>query len=225
MSMPAGPRKLRILCLHGYHGSADILQQQMSALASRLPPVAEFVCVDAPSLAKGDFGWWHAVDDAEQARGDPGVRLRPKRYLGWPATRDGIVSLFAGERFDGIFGFSQGAALTGLLVGLRSPAGAADTRKPLSFDFAMMVGGFVSNDPSHASLYESHESYELPSLHMMGRSDTIVPMVSSRRLASRFERPAIVEHDGGHVIAGDPQSVRQVADFLEQRLAAQPAPR
>jgi hypothetical protein len=58
--------------------------------------------VDAPSLASGDFGWWH------------------EGFRGWERTRDWAVELLrTGPRIDGIFGFSQGAALTGLLAALR----------------------------------------------------------------------------------------------------------
>ena len=67
-------KKLRILCLHGYHGNAHVLRDQMKMLTHGMDHLAEFVHVDAPSLANGDFGWWHAVRD-ENATGneDPGV--------------------------------------------------------------------------------------------------------------------------------------------------------
>ena len=50
---------LRILCLHGYHGSGAILRRQMAPLAAAIPPGTELVYADAPSLSEGDFGWWH----------------------------------------------------------------------------------------------------------------------------------------------------------------------
>src|SRR5260370_15311207 len=60
-SSSAPRRKLRILGLHGYHGSADILRAQMSALVSGLDGGAEFFLIDAPSREGGHFGWPHAV--------------------------------------------------------------------------------------------------------------------------------------------------------------------
>jgi len=113
---------MRMLCLHGYHGSAAILRQQMAPLAAAIGPHAELVYVDAPSLAQGDFGWWH------------------EGFSGWESTRDWAVELLrSGPPFDGIFGFSQGAALTGLLAGLR------DSQPSLvQFEFAILVGGFTS---------------------------------------------------------------------------------
>ena len=44
---------LRVLCLHGYHGSGAILRDQMKSLTARLPANIEFAYVDAPSLATG----------------------------------------------------------------------------------------------------------------------------------------------------------------------------
>src|ERR1700731_5238253 len=128
--MPGG-KKVRMLCLHGYHGSAAILRRQMAPLAAAIGPHAELAYVDAPSLAHGDFGWW------------------PEGFRGWERTRDWAVELLrTGPRIDGIFGFSQGAALTGLLAALR------DSRpSPLQFEFAIMVGGFTSTMPQHVELF------------------------------------------------------------------------
>ena len=85
-------REVRLLCLHGYHGSADTLRMQMRPLIQGLDVPVEFIYVDAPSLAVGDFGWWHL------------------NFQGWERTREWVVDLFQREpRFDGVFGFSQGA--------------------------------------------------------------------------------------------------------------------
>ena len=179
--MPRSER-LRILCLHGYHGSAEILRGQMGPLVQGLEPEVDFVYVDAPSRATGDFGWWHA------------------NFRGWELTRDWAVSLFRRHtHFDGVFGFSQGAALTSLLVGLR-PA--------LSFEFAVMVGGFRSDSPAHAHLYRTRDNYAIPSLHVIGEADRIVPSRDSELLAAQFLAPTVVRHAGGHVIPGTPATIR-----------------
>jgi Serine hydrolase (FSH1) len=112
---------LRVLCLHGYHGTGAILRRQMAPLAGALLADIEFVYVDAPSLAAGGFGWWH------------------EGFSGWEHTRDWIAGrLSAGPRIDGLFGFSQGAALTGLLAALResprAPHGLASDSPSWSAD-------------------------------------------------------------------------------------------
>jgi hypothetical protein len=183
-------RDLRMLCLHGYHGSSAILRRQMAPLAAAIPANVELVYVDAPSLSAGDFGWWH------------------EGFRGWERTRDWAVELLrTGPRIDGIFGFSQGAALTGLLAALR------DSRpSPIRFDFAIMVGGFTSTMPRHADLFR--HKLTVPSVHVAGRADAIVPRRDSLLLADRFADPLIIEHPGGHVIPADSAVTAPIADFL-----------
>ncbi len=208
--------RLKILCLHGYHGSAATLRSQMAALVNELDALAEFVCIDAPSLAAGDFGWWHATTELRAA--DPpnaGVGPGAKHYQGWWRTREAIIDIFGKQGpFDGVFGFSQGAALTSILVGLRSPHGRATADKPLCFDFALMVGGFAVADPELFKLYDNASSYQCPTLHIIGRSDRVVPREASRQLANKFPNPLIIEHDGGHVVAATPQVRMDVRQFL-----------
>jgi predicted esterase len=129
-----------------------------------------------------------------------------------------MESLFRREpRFDGVFGFSQGAALTSLLVGLRAPNGQVSPDKPVSFDFAVMVGGFRSDSADHAHLYAARDSYTLPSLHIIGRADRIVPAQDSRILAAQFTSPTVLEHAGGHIIPGGPHVRHGFTDFLNKR--------
>jgi len=91
----------RILCLHGYHGTGAILRRQMAGLVSALPEPMELVFPDAPALRRGDFGWWH-----------PG-------FAGWESSRDAVLSQLRSEPFDGVFGFSQGAAMAGLIAAVQ----------------------------------------------------------------------------------------------------------
>ena len=212
--------KLRILCLHGYHGSGDILRRQMSALIEGMDALAEFACLDAPSLAFGDFGWWHAKSTANPpASKDAGVGPARKRYEGWERTFASVVETFAAHGpFDGVFGFSQGASLTSLLVGLRTPAGHPTEARPLRFDFAVMVGGFAGADPALASRYADRHCYELPSAHIIGLGDHIVAAPLSRALAAVFKEALILEHDGGHVIAATPETRSGFRSFLEDML-------
>jgi fermentation-respiration switch protein FrsA (DUF1100 family) len=164
----------------------------MAQLAGSLPADIEFVYIDAPSLASGGFGWWH------------------EGFTGWEHTRDWITGqLNAEPRIDGLFGFSQGAALTGLLAALRE-----SPKAPLGLDFrfAIMVGGFTSFLPQHADLFPRPLS--IPSVHVIGRSDGIVPRSDSLKLAGRFADPLVLEHGGGHVIPWDRAVAEPIARFL-----------
>ncbi|MFI9381907.1 hypothetical protein [Kutzneria sp. NPDC052558] len=194
-------KALRVLCLHGYHGNSTILRKQLMPLKFGLSVLVDFVTVDAPSLAEGDFGWWH---------GDiPGYR---EEFQGWPRTRDSLSwTLQMNGPFDGVLGFSQGAALAGLLPGLFADEPAIDLR------FAIMVGGFRSEAPEHRELYARREAYDIPSFHMIGETDTVVNPEDSRRLAAEFTSPVIVTHPGGHAIAATALITSALSDFLAQR--------
>jgi len=111
------------------------------------------------------------------------------------------------QHFDGVFAFSQGATLAGLLAALRDRESP-----PISFDLAIVVSGFTSTMPQHAELFTRKLS--VPSLHVIGRADGIVPMGDSLLLAERFAGPVIIEHSGGHVIPDDPAITTRIADFV-----------
>ena len=186
---------LRVLCLHGYHGSGAILRDQIESLTTSLPANIELVYVDAPSRATGDFGWWHEGFD------------------GWERTRDWAIELVCGgPRFDGIFGFSQGAALTGLLTAVQESGMAPPEFR---FDFAIMVGGFTSDQPRHTEMLQ--HKLTTPSVHVIGRSDVVIPRKDSLRLADRFANPLIIEHPGGHIVPGNDAVAGPIAQFLATR--------
>jgi hypothetical protein len=75
-----------------------------------------------------------------------------------------------------------------------------------------MVGGFTSFLPQHADLFP--RPLTIPSVHVIGRSDGVVPRPDSLKLAGRFADPLVLEHSGGHVIPGDRAVAEPIARFL-----------
>jgi hypothetical protein len=67
-----------------------------------------------------------------------------------------------------------------------------------------MAGGFRSDSPRHAGRYARRQRYELPSLHLIGNADFVMPKTDSQALARQFTAPVVLEHPGGHVIASSP---------------------
>lgn len=188
---------IRVLALHGYFGSAQIMRHQAAALVAAAEQ-AEFVFVDSPSIASGDFGWWHAG------------------YRGWERTCEWVRELAVQEKFDGILGISQGAALAGLLAATQT----SQPTSPFNFKFAVMVGGFTSFMPQHAELFK--QKITMPSMHVTGRADPVVPTQDSLLLAERFADPVILTHSGGHVIPSDPVATRRIAEFIAARGLTEP---
>jgi len=80
-----------------------------------------------------------------------------------------------------------------------------------------MVGGFTSFLPQHADLFP--RPLTIPSVHVIGRSDGVVPRSDSLKLAGRFADPLVLEHSGGHVIPGS-RSVAEPIDRFLTRFAS-----
>ncbi len=88
-----------------------------------------------------------------------------------------------------------------------------------------MVGGFTSTMPQHAELLR--HKLTVPSVHVTGRADAIVPRRDSLLLAGRFISPLVIEHPGGHVVPGDSAVTAPIARFLagfSSGVTAAPAP-
>ena len=68
-------------------------------------------------------------------------------------------------------------------------------------------------DADLARLYGERSNYDLPSLHIIGRSDAVVPREASLSLAAKFKDPLILEHESGHVISNAPADRPTVPSF------------
>src|SRR5258708_39259500 len=92
-----------------------------------------------------------------------------------PGEGDWAVELLrTGPPVDGVFGFSQGAALTGFLAALR------DGDPALRFGFAIMVGGFTPTMPEHARLFR--RKLTIPSSAVTARAEALRPPPDPLRL-------------------------------------------
>ncbi|KAK4057701.1 Family of serine hydrolases 3 [Microbotryomycetes sp. JL221] len=111
--------------------------------------------------------------------------------------------------FDGVWGFSQGAACAAILTALVEnpslhPAFAASsynpavTWPPQQFKFTILSSGFLPLDPRTKRMFD--EPLKTPSLHILGRGDTIVGTDRSLPLVDAFADARVEWHDGGHHI-------------------------
>ncbi|XP_032072223.1 esterase OVCA2 [Thamnophis elegans] len=198
MAGAPGAGELRLLCLHGYGQNAERFRARTGALRKALRGRARLLYLDAPH---------RLPDDGEP----PGAEGEPRAW--WPEGGPGgpepgaalrAVAAALAERgpVDGLLGFSQGAALAGLLCALRE---AGDGRFP--FRFALLFSGFPVAEAAAAAA----GSLRAPSLHVFGRDDRVIPAAESRALAERFARPALLAHDGGHFV---PAAAAQRAAYL-----------
>lgn len=113
--------------------------------------------------------------------------------------------------FNGILGFSQGAAMAALVCAQKERLDLE-----LGFRFVIMCSGF----PINLAGYEKG-SIKCPSLHVFGNEeggDRQISSGCSRELASYFEEGCrmIIEHDSGHIIPTRPPHIDDVKEFLRR---------
>ena len=125
--------------------------------------------------------------------------------------------------YDGIIGFSQGAAIASGMIGLQERGLALAGIPPLRGFVA--IAGFHVGSPNFAPAFQGGP-LTCPSLFFTGDGDRLVKPSETLALAASFTGSTIVPHPGGHEIPPLTGSTAEVADrredvraFFEQRLA------
>lgn len=210
---------LRVLCVHGYRQNAVAFKEKLGGLRKMLKKVAELVFVTAPlEVSKDDFrndsgtiidgrGWWFS---------GPDNYFRAVDYseisIGLEESVNVIEKTFEEQGpFDGIFGFSQGAAFAAILCAMQQ-------RKELSFQFkfAILVAGFKSRCAPHDKYFE--EIINIPTLHVIGETDGIIGHEISEDLLRYFRDPVVLLHPGGHYVPASSLQKQCYIDFLLEML-------
>ena len=125
---PSTSPRLRVLCLHGWRTSGQILSTQTAAMRAHTD--MELVFITAPHAAVGEpdpgiamfypdepyFEWFlrsppaSAEDEDEEARANP--QASASLYTGLDESIEAIIeALRTRGPFDGVLGFSQGAGM------------------------------------------------------------------------------------------------------------------
>lgn len=153
-------------------------------------------------------GWWFSAADQTY---DPLIYTSCDR--GFNESLDYVMKYINDQPvgFDGLLAFSQGAAFAALLL-------ARLATGPCPFRFVILVAGFKSGQEQHQSMYKDLQ-LDLPSLHVIGAVDRVIPCAMSETLAAEcFRAPEILRHDGGHFIPTTPEAKLSYAQFLDRFL-------
>ena len=186
----AHARRPRLLCLHGRGSNNDITRFQM--VHTRLCEYADCDLLHAPlddDAYSSDFhllsalpfhAWWHGTLDGKRLAH---VLRLVLRYV----ERHGP--------YDGLYGFSQGAALVSLISrpGMIDALGGCAVRP---WSFVILGCGVHLGDEAAATLCAT-APIALPSLHLIGRWDLLC-RTGSERLAEQYTAPTVYTHDWGH---------------------------
>ncbi|KAG4166148.1 hypothetical protein ERO13_A13G112800v2 [Gossypium hirsutum] len=245
----AAPRKLRILCLHGFRQNASCFKGRSASLAKKLKSIAELVFIDAPhelpfiyqssteaknscapptgqhapppENCKRKYAWLVASDFGGKVEADWKIANQPFDPLQYQGQTDGfdvslayLKKMFSEQGpFDGILGFSQGAAMAALLC-----AQGDKLKAEIDLRFVILCSGFAL---PLADFWQ--KPINCPSLHIFGsdpRKDRQITSHTSRYLASRFEDgcSVIIEHEFGHIIPTRSPYMDNIKDFLRRFL-------
>uniref|UniRef100_A0A7N0ULU2 Serine hydrolase domain-containing protein n=1 Tax=Kalanchoe fedtschenkoi TaxID=63787 RepID=A0A7N0ULU2_KALFE len=208
-------RRPRVLCLHGFRCSGEILNRQLAdaewpeSILGRL----DLFFPDAPFPAQG-------LPSARIIYGSP--------YYEWFQTNEDLTKYTNFDEclayiedlainhgpFDGLMGMSQGGVLTGLLPGLQKN-GLAMTRVA-EVKFIIVIAGGRSRNPSVANQAYSSSPLHCPSLHFIGEHDELVGADGLALLGSYVD-PVVILHPGGHEVPKlDEKAEKQVSEFIDK---------
>ncbi|KAK9330114.1 serine hydrolase FSH [Lipomyces starkeyi] len=218
----------KILFLHGYTQSGSLFSKKSAALRKALQklgftasyPTApiklalpdsadpeERAQLEGQGIDDESCGWW--VKDEEK-----------EEYVGLDKTWAYLAEYIKEEGpFDGAVGFSQGAALAGMLCSQITKI--APDHPP--FKFAVLYSGFRSPLPQHKYIYNPLIS--TPTLHILGSLDTVVSEQRSKTLIDACEQDmrVVYTHPGGHFVPSSKISLNTVTGWILATMKASDA--
>lgn len=160
------------------------------------------------SINEDQRGWWFS--NVQACSFD--AREECEKSLGLDESLDAVrVAVKDLGPFDGILGFSQGAALVAMVCALQE----RKLEPVFNFRFAVLVAGFRSACTQHQHFYEDLQ-ITLPSLHVFGQEDKVIPEPMSRDLLSMFPEANTLVHPGGHFIPAASAHRHIYQEFLQR---------
>ncbi|KAG7224585.1 hypothetical protein INR49_011338 [Caranx melampygus] len=220
---------LRVLCIHGYRQNGGSFREKTGALRKLLKKQVELVYLSAPhsvqqtssqeapekdkSSGPGSGGeedprgWWFSDVQARSFS----AQQQCEESLGIEESVTVVrEAVKAQGPFDGILGFSQGAAFVAMLCSLQEQ----NLEPGFNFRFAILVAGFPSACKEHQKFYKP--PLQIPSLHVFGLEDRVIPDNMSRELLPSFHDPQVLTHPGGHFVPAASAHRQTYQDFLKR---------
>ncbi|KAG7442929.1 FSH1-domain-containing protein [Guyanagaster necrorhizus] len=239
-----------ILVLHGYAQNASIFSKRLGALRKQCGKDIDLVFVDGPHILQPvdlQFNTASVVQSTESTLSafgaseannseDPSLTLRGWYKANHDRTKaigleDSLVVLrdiLKERKFDGVLGFSQGAALAAFLSALLEkpeayPRFLIDGEAPHPpLQFCISVAGFKIADPLSDIVY--NPTYATPTLHVLGRTDIIVTEERANGLLKVSANKRIEGHDGGHFVPSKTSWRKFLVAYLRDPLGNVPSP-
>ncbi|XP_047962343.1 esterase AGAP003155-like [Salvia hispanica] len=207
-----GAPKLRLLCLHGFRTSAEIIRKQLTAKwPESVLDKLDLVFADAPFPCQGK-------SDVEGIFDPPyyewfQFNKEFTEYVNFDECLAYIEDyMIKHGPFDGLLGFSQGAILSAALAGMQAN-GVALTRVP-KIKLVVIIAGAKFRHPSVIE-----KAYSTPircwSVHFIGDQDFLKEY--GTELLDSFVDPVVIRHPKGHTIPRfDEEGLKSMLSFLER---------
>ncbi|KAF5199154.1 Serine hydrolase fsh [Thalictrum thalictroides] len=187
-------KKMKILCLHGFRTSGSFLQEQISKW-------------DASILDRFDMVFPNGIHPAGGKSEIEGIY--PPPYFEWfqfsedlkeHTNLDQCISyiceyITTNGPFDGLLGFSQGAALSALLLGYQAQGKVLKDHP--KFKLFISISGTKFRTPNICKVAYK-DIIKVNSVHFIGAKDRF--KLPSEELAALFKDPLIINHPQGHTV-------------------------
>ncbi|XP_076766412.1 esterase OVCA2 [Xylocopa sonorina] len=201
--------KLRILAIHGYAQSDNMFKSKLGSIRKGFKKEIDFMFLRGPHKvpmksnfgideAEDGYGWWFNTEDHIFK-----ATIPSDLAVGFEDSIALVKKTFdeCGP-FDGILGFSQGAAFATILCFMQQR-----NLLQIKFDFAIIISGFKSLCKPHEIYYDGRIS--IPSLHVYGRTDQVIPTEMAKEISEMFINKTSVVHEGGHYIPSKKEHYKQ----------------
>jgi predicted esterase len=243
---------LKVLMLHGYTQNGQLFRAKTRVLEKHLKKAYPSVSLSYPNgpvqLKTTDvpgfdpstasdpddteaYGWWRRSDTSD-----------PPEYTGLENGLDTVAQILESEGpFDGVIGFSQGAALAAMTASLLegnsrkqsfSEAQAKSTFAisfPSAFDslshaplkFCVAYSGFIAPGERYRAFYEM-PTIQTPVCHFIGSLDSVVEEKRTQALVDASGGPdktQVVVHPGGHFVPTGKQYLDLLVSFIQRTIS------
>ncbi|EXJ86180.1 dihydrofolate reductase [Capronia coronata CBS 617.96] len=240
----------RVLMLHGYTQSGPSFHAKTRALEKHLQKALPGISLSYPTaplqLKPSEipgfdpstsedpdiieaYGWWRKSDSD------------PPEYDGLDQGLETVAKVIEAEGpFDGVIGFSQGAALAAMVASLlegdsrKRAFEKAQSKSPLAIPFPAAFArlshpplkfcisycGFIAPGERYRGFYEDPK-IQTPVCHFIGSLDSVVDEMRTEALVQATggpEKTQVVTHPGGHFVPNRKQYLDTVATFIKQNM-------
>ncbi len=196
---------MKILCIHGFRSSGDILYKSLDSLQKKLKKDnIYFDCVTSPT---------HYI----KTNNETSDFQDNKYYQWWSTSRENlfdehtydsiyesieyIYNMYQNDNYDGILGYSQGSILTQIILYLQEHSNLFEQKYhkfKFNFKFGILACTFNITDNVLKNIY-SHK-LSVPILNIYGSNDELVPFEISKSFSDKCINIMNFEHRGKHYV-------------------------